>query len=272
MDALRELDGGRRAAEDEWGDTPTGVQVKSDGTVRYCRKCATFKPDRAHHCSSCGYCVLKMDHHCPWLGGGCGWANYKFFLLFLWYSGALGLFVAATTLLELIAFVSEDPNNFELAPIAWALVFFLGVIFGLSIGLFGSYHFYLAARNRTTLENMEGAGSVLPSSSRDPHAHFRPNHALSRRERWKLEKANSNFNIYDHGVKANLAQIFGGWESRWIWLLPVGWPPGDGTSFPVDREKLTKLRQITAEIRLGRGRDEEEAPSGWDDPRAIRRA
>jgi len=47
--------------------------------------------------------------------------------------------------------------------------------------------------------------------------------------------------------------------------------PGDGTSFPIDREKLTKLRQITAEIRLGRGRDEESSAE-WEDPRAIRRA
>lgn len=72
---------------------------------------------------------------------------------------------------------------------------------------------------------MEGPASVLPSSSfRDPHAHFRPDHALSRRERWKLEKAQTAFNIYDHGVRANLKQVFGGWEDRWIWLLPMGWP------------------------------------------------
>lgn len=38
------------------------VQVKSDGRPRNCRKCGVWKPDRAHHCSSCGHCVLKMDH------------------------------------------------------------------------------------------------------------------------------------------------------------------------------------------------------------------
>ena len=42
----------------------------------------------------------------------------------------------------------SQPNNFELAPIAWALVFFQGVIFGLALLLFGAYHFYLAAINR----------------------------------------------------------------------------------------------------------------------------
>ena len=29
-----------------------------------CDKCNNWKPRRAHHCSLCGTCTLKMDHHC----------------------------------------------------------------------------------------------------------------------------------------------------------------------------------------------------------------
>lgn len=36
------------------------------GGFRICEKCNLLKPDRAHHCSVCDACVLKMDHHCPW--------------------------------------------------------------------------------------------------------------------------------------------------------------------------------------------------------------
>ncbi len=28
---------------------------------RQCRRCNVFKPDRAHHCSICKRCVVKMD-------------------------------------------------------------------------------------------------------------------------------------------------------------------------------------------------------------------
>lgn len=30
------------------------------GAIRFCDKCCIIKPDRAHHCSVCGDCVLKM--------------------------------------------------------------------------------------------------------------------------------------------------------------------------------------------------------------------
>lgn len=37
-----------------------------DGRPRWCSQCSNWKPDRAHHCSSSGRCILKMDHFCPW--------------------------------------------------------------------------------------------------------------------------------------------------------------------------------------------------------------
>ncbi|KAG2723370.1 hypothetical protein I3760_02G167800 [Carya illinoinensis] len=51
--------------------------------IRFCRKCNQSKPSRCHHCSVCGRCVLKMDHHCVWVVNCVGALNYKYFLLFL---------------------------------------------------------------------------------------------------------------------------------------------------------------------------------------------
>lgn len=32
----------------------------------WCRKCSFYKPERARHCKTCGCCIMRMDHHCPW--------------------------------------------------------------------------------------------------------------------------------------------------------------------------------------------------------------
>lgn len=82
------------------------VEVKrSTGGPRYCFKCQASKPARgasqplhpycaqdltlpfacasAHHCKTCKKCVLRMDHHCNWVGGCIGYWNYPHFLRFL---------------------------------------------------------------------------------------------------------------------------------------------------------------------------------------------
>lgn len=53
--------------------------------ARECYKCKGVKPPRTHHCSTCGRCVLKMDHHCPWMNNCIGLKNQKSFLLFNMY-------------------------------------------------------------------------------------------------------------------------------------------------------------------------------------------
>ncbi|XP_066058796.1 palmitoyltransferase ZDHHC15 isoform X3 [Chamaea fasciata] len=96
-----------------------------NGGIRFCDRCQLIKPDRCHHCSVCAMCVLKMDHHCPWVNNCIGFSNYKFFLLFLAYSLLYCLYIAATVFKYFIKYwtVSHEIRLlFHLLSVSWALV------------------------------------------------------------------------------------------------------------------------------------------------------
>ncbi|XP_008469018.1 palmitoyltransferase ZDHHC16-like [Diaphorina citri] len=60
-----------------------------------CKKCLTPKPPRTHHCSICDQCILKMDHHCPWMNHCVGHWNHRYFYMFMIYTllGCAFLFI-----------------------------------------------------------------------------------------------------------------------------------------------------------------------------------
>jgi hypothetical protein len=129
---------------------------------RWCRSCRAVKPPRAHHCSTCERCVLKMDHHCPWVGNCVGHDNYKSFFLLLVYGVAATLVVGVWWWpIELGHWEPFCARNEEerAEALDWqksttvfaALI--LNTAYFFMLILFVAVHAWLIASNQTTLES-----------------------------------------------------------------------------------------------------------------------
>ncbi|XP_054852569.1 palmitoyltransferase ZDHHC15 isoform X2 [Eublepharis macularius] len=172
-----------------------------NGAIRFCDRCQLIKPDRCHHCSVCAMCVLKMDHHCPWVNNCIGFSNYKFFLLFLAYSLLYCMYIAATVFKYFIKFWKAELTNGR-SKFHILFLLFVAIMFFVSLLFLFSYHCWLVSRNRSTLEAFSA-----PVFQNGPDK--------------------NGFNL---GFVKNLQQVFG--EKRRLWLLPVVSSQGDGHFFP----------------------------------------
>ncbi|KAA0704601.1 Palmitoyltransferase ZDHHC2 [Triplophysa tibetana] len=199
------------------------------GAIRYCDRCKVIKPDRCHHCSACDMCVLKMDHHCPWVNNCVGFSNYKFFILFLTYSLIYCLFIAASVLQYFIKFWTlcrrksaencpkPDPPESQ-AKFHVLFLFFVAAMFCISILSLFTYHLWLVGKNRSTIEAF----------------------------RAPVFRNGPDKNGFSLGFSKNIAQVFG--DQKKYWLLPVCTSQGDGFSFStrlvtIDPEQHTECLQ-----------------------------
>lgn len=132
------------------------ITVSSTGAPRFCKKCHTPKPDRTHHCSTCQRCVLKMDHHCPWLATCLGLHNYKAFVLFLIYLSLFSwtCFVNASWWMWKELFEKSGYLE-DAAPVNIILLSVISGILGLVLTGFTAWHIYLCVKGQTTIEKLE---------------------------------------------------------------------------------------------------------------------
>ena len=82
-----------------------------------CYTCGLKRAARAHHCSSCNKCILRMDHHCPWIANCIGWKNHGHFLRFIlytWLAAVVGEVAIALRLGQML-FCPEtvDPGSYR---------------------------------------------------------------------------------------------------------------------------------------------------------------
>ncbi|XP_072933313.1 palmitoyltransferase ZDHHC2 isoform X4 [Epargyreus clarus] len=213
-------------------DLPIVTRTMS-GSVRYCNRCVLVKPDRAHHCSICSRCVLKMDHHCPWVNNCVCFHNYKFFMLFLGYALLYCLFVMSTCLPYFIKFWKGDfGTSASAGRYHIVFAFFVALMFAISLGSLFGYHCYLVAHNRTTLDVLityrrlgSPTGQIINSMLKT---------LINEAFRAPMFRGGADKNGFSVGVYNNFKEVFG--NSPNLWMVPVFTSLGDGCEFPVRRE------------------------------------
>eukprot|EP00873_Tetraselmis_striata_P001590 jgi/Tetstr1/421854/TSEL_012754.t1 len=198
------------------GRRPRTTEVMVNGhkvVVRYNETCGFYQPPRAHHCSVNDNCIERFDHHCPWVGTTIGKRNYRFFLLFVFCTTLLCLFVFGVCLYQfffLHAKLTEEDEGATWGTViqqsipalviliyCFALCWFVG-------GLSG-FHSFLVSTNQTTYENFRYGHDGRP-------------------------------NPYNRGCPANWAEVFCGptpkskvqpraWADEWKPVTSV-LPPG----------------------------------------------
>ncbi|KAK8727187.1 hypothetical protein OTU49_009739 [Cherax quadricarinatus] len=133
--------------------------------LQFCAICNGYKAPRSHHCRKCGCCVMKMDHHCPWINNCVGHKNHGSFTLFLLFA-VLGC-AQASVVLALSIYHAIHRTWYiyygtGMEPIIymslWGMVmcmFVLGLAIGvvLAVGMLLYFQIRAILRNRTGIED-----------------------------------------------------------------------------------------------------------------------
>lgn len=129
---------------------------------RFCPSCKVIRPPRSSHCRDCDNCVMRFDHHCPFVNNCVGQRNYSFFTAFLISTGCLGVAVTAGIAIYFSENAQEHYKDSS-EPWLYILIAIIGVPTAvLLIGVISllTFHSVLACRGRTTKEVLGSAGRV----------------------------------------------------------------------------------------------------------------
>lgn len=144
-------------AETKPSGNPRFVKIEDSVVYKWCRTCHIYRPPRSKHCQFCNNCVLKFDHHCPWVGTCIGQRNYRFFLWFINLTFLNSVYTFIFSLIHLTMEADHEGTGIaEAIRDNWGTDISLVISFLalLPVGGLAGYHLYLVAINQTTNEEV----------------------------------------------------------------------------------------------------------------------
>ncbi|XP_076442493.1 palmitoyltransferase ZDHHC6-like isoform X1 [Babylonia areolata] len=188
------------------GFVPLGWKPKkleSTRLLQYCDFCKGYKAPRSHHCRKCDRCVMKMDHHCPWINTCCGhWnhANFCYFLFFAPCGCVHALFILLPSIYRAIHFQYYFYYR-RSEPLVYLSVYgFVLTMFsiGLAIGVIIAVGMLFYIQMKSVLKNETGIESWIIDKALD---------------RDRTEEEGEFIYPYHLGWRQNLRQVFT-WSGR----------------------------------------------------------
>jgi hypothetical protein len=192
---------------------PVNINTRTQNPEKlFCKQCSNKRPERAHHCKICKKCVLKFDHHCPWVANCVGFYNQKYFVLFLFYA-VIGNLLAFITFLFKLVYVDftvkkdgkTDIKSLTVVDLLWimwdpivlltATIVSLGMV--IAIGILFLVQIKNVMTNTTTVE-----AHIFPNAGGNPWEYKDKTHNLKivMGEKWYQWLIPSfKQNIYNNG-------------------------------------------------------------------------
>jgi len=188
----------------------------------YCKRSHSPKAPRSHYDHVTRKLILNMDHYCPWMFNCVGFANYRHFILFLFYVTVACTYGVVLTLADFVVVAgSRIPHTIRGVRItnqtrtAVMFTFVLALSIGIAVLILFGWHVYLVLTAQTTIE-------------------FYGNHTL----RLRARAGGVRFqNPYDRGYSKNWQGTFDG-SNLLVATLPSLHPP-PGRPWPKPRRCQT---------------------------------
>ncbi|GAA5884617.1 hypothetical protein JCM16303_003684 [Sporobolomyces ruberrimus] len=198
------------------------------------------RPYRSHRCRHCAAIVLRMDHHCPWVGTCVGARNYKYFYNFLQASTLYTLFLFLTLLiaqtLPLGTFSPSSNRPYPGVDGQQLAIIALSFLFLNFTGSLLAAHTRMLGLNVTTIEEI-GIGRMREKERNalgGVYGFWNFRAKKETRKAWdrKWGRLGKEGNLWWLGSwRANWEMVMGKEKLGWIFPIPARPAPDDGLSY-----------------------------------------